>query len=147
MRILMLGGTLFLGRHLVEGALARGHAVTLFHRGRTNPGLFEDLEHVLGDRDGGLDALGDRGFDACVDTSGYVPRVVRASAERLAARVSHYTFVSSISVYAGTTAGLDESSPVATLADPQQEQLEGSSSGRSKRCASARRRTRFRAAS
>ena len=80
MRILVLGGTRFLGRHFVEAALAGGHAVTLFNRGRTNPGLFPGAERVHGDRDGGLGVLAGRTWDAVVDPSGYFPRVVGASA-------------------------------------------------------------------
>jgi nucleoside-diphosphate-sugar epimerase len=102
MRLLVLGGTRFLGRHLVEVALERGHDVTLFNRGRS--GLPPSgASSLRGDRDGGLDALNGGQWDAAIDTSGYVPRLVRASAERLAGSVGHYTFVSSISVYADST--------------------------------------------
>ncbi len=97
--MLVLGGTSFLGRHLVEAALARGHAVTLFNRGRTNPHLFPEAERLVGDRDGGLDALRGRSFDAVVDTSGYVPRVVGDTIDALG-EIGHYTFVSSVSAYA-----------------------------------------------
>lgn len=128
MRLLVLGGTLFLGRHVVADALARGHRVTIFHRGRTNPGLFPEAEHVLGDRDGGLAALGTRSWDAVVDTSGYVPRVVRASARRFA-DCAHYTFVSSLSVYSTHPAGADESCAVATLDDPTLEGVTGETYG------------------
>ncbi|HEU4753553.1 MAG TPA: epimerase, partial [Armatimonadota bacterium] len=100
MRILLLGGTIFLGRHLGETLLARGHAVTLFNRGKHHPELFPEVERLQGDRDGGLDALHGRTWDAVIDTCGYIPRVVRASAELLAPAVGHYTFISSISVYA-----------------------------------------------
>src|ERR1051325_4740007 len=100
MEILVLGGTLFLGRHIVEAALERGHEVTLFNRGRRNPELFPDLEKLQGDRDGGLDALRGRSWDAAIDTCGYVPRIVKASADLLANAGGHYTFISSISVYA-----------------------------------------------
>jgi 2'-hydroxyisoflavone reductase len=120
--ILILGGTKFLGPALVEFARARGHTVTLFNRGKTNPGLFPDVEKLEGDRDPnkgeGLKALQGRKWDAVVDTSGYVPRVVKASAEVLAPHVGHYTFVSSISVYSDLSKyGIDESSPVATVDD------------------------------
>jgi 2'-hydroxyisoflavone reductase len=101
MRLLVLGGTKFLGRAVVEAALERGHEVTLFNRGRTNAGLYPEVERLRGDRDGDLSALEGRSWDAVVDTSGYVPRVVRASVELLQARAEHYTFVSSISVYEG----------------------------------------------
>jgi 2'-hydroxyisoflavone reductase len=115
MRLLVLGGTQFLGRHLVEAALARGHEVTLFNRGQTRPGLFPEVERLAGDRDGGLEALQEgRRWDALVDTSGYVPRIVRQSAElRVAGR---YLFVSSISVYADVSRpGVDEDAPLARL--------------------------------
>ena len=99
MRLLVLGGTRFLGRHIVEAALECGHDVTIFHRGETNRGLFGDrVEEVLGDRDGGLGALSSGRWNAVVDTSGYFPRVVGASAKLLAERADHYTFVSSISI-------------------------------------------------
>ena len=99
MRLLILGGTVFLGRHLVEASFERGHEVTLFNRGRSGPDLFPQVESLHGDRDGDIAALDGRSWDAVVDTSGYVTRVVRASAELLAGKVGHYTFVSSISVY------------------------------------------------
>src|SRR5574338_1160160 len=101
MRVLILGGTKFLGRHLAEAALAQGHAVTLFNRGNQSAGLYPEAEHLRGDRDGDLSALRGRTWDVALDTSGYVPRVARASAELLGGAVEHYTFVSSISVYTG----------------------------------------------
>lgn len=121
LRVLILGGTGFVGPHIVRAALARGHQVTLFHRGKTNPGLFPELEHLKGDREkGDLAALQGREFDAVVDTSGYVPAHVAATAALLAKTCRHYTFVSSISVYAafGERAGsLDESAELDTVAD------------------------------
>src|SRR5438067_47339 len=119
MRLLILGGTRFLGRHLVEAALTRGDRVTLFHRGRTGPDLFPQVEHLHGDRDGGLAVLADRSWDAVVDTCGFFPRIVRASAAMLRDAVEHYTFISSGSVYADVSKpGIDESAPVGTLEDP-----------------------------
>jgi 2'-hydroxyisoflavone reductase len=123
MKLLVLGGTVFLGRHLVEAALAGGHEVTIFNRGRHNPDLFPQVEKLRGDRDGDLAVLQGRVRDAAVDTCGYVPRVVQASAELLAGAVGHYTFISTLSVHgdlAGThgdfsARGMDESAPVATL--------------------------------
>lgn len=100
MKILIIGGTIFLGRHLVDAARERGHAVTLFNRGQHNTDLFPDVEKLRGDRDGGLDALRGRRWDAVIDTCGSFPRVVRASAELLAEAVGHYTFISTMSVYA-----------------------------------------------
>src|SRR3954471_3877974 len=95
MRLLVLGGTVFLGRHVAEAALARGDDVTLFHRGRQARGLYPEAEAILGDRDGGLGALDGRDWDAVIDCSGQDPHLVRASADALAERVGHYTFVSS----------------------------------------------------
>ena len=130
MKLLVLGGTVFLGRHLVQLALGRGHEVTLFNRGQTNPGLFPTAEEIHGDRTNGLDALGDRTWDAVVDTSGYVPRVVRMSAEYLAPRCAHYTFVSSISVYRSRARpGATEDEPVGTLDDPSVEEVTGDTYG------------------
>src|SRR3954452_7223816 len=120
MRILVLGGTQFLGRHVVDAALERGHEVTLFNRGRTHPELFPDVEKLRGDRDGDLGALRHRDFDAVVDTSGYVPRVVAETLQALGG-VGHYTFVSTISVYADVSTPPTESSPLAQLKEPNEE--------------------------
>jgi 2'-hydroxyisoflavone reductase len=126
MRVLVLGGTVFVGRHIVAEALARGHDVTLFNRGRTHPELFECVEALRGDRErGDLAALVGRAWDAVVDTSGYIPRVVRASAELLAGSAAHYTFVSTGSVYADySRPGTAEDSPVATVDDETTEDIE-----------------------
>lgn len=129
MRILIIGGTRFVGRALVEAGLTRGHELTLFHRGQTNPDAFPEVERILGDRDGGLSALGDRTWDAVIDTCGYVPRIVRASAEALRGRVDLYAFISTISVYQEGTGPFDEASPLATLADPTTEEITGETYG------------------
>ncbi len=122
--VLILGGTSFLGPQVVEQAIARGHRVTLFNRGRTNPQLFPNLEKLRGDRDGNLSALQNRRWDAVIDTSGYVPRVVKASAELLAPSVGLYLFVSTMSVYADTSVpGLDETAALATLDDESNEDV------------------------
>ncbi|HOX25848.1 MAG TPA: SDR family oxidoreductase [Candidatus Krumholzibacteria bacterium] len=122
--VLILGGTSFLGPACVEAALARGHTLTLFNRGRTNPHLFPDLEKLQGDRDGDLEALAGRRWDAVIDTSGYVPRQVRLSAGLLGPNVGHYVFISSISVYRDLSVpGMDESAPLASLADPASEDI------------------------
>jgi 2'-hydroxyisoflavone reductase len=114
--ILVLGGTGFLGPELIAAARPRGHTLTLFNRGKTRPELFPDLEKLQGDRDGKLDALRGRKWDAVIDTSGYVPRVVRLSADLLAPNVSQYVFISTISVYGmGRVANADESAPVEAL--------------------------------
>ncbi len=124
MRLLVLGGTKFLGRHVVALAREQGHEVTLFTRGKTNPGLFPEAEHLPGDRDGDLAALAGREWDAVVDTSGYVPRVVRQSAELLRDAVGRYVFISSVSVYADQSRGPDEASATAQLEDPASEDVE-----------------------
>ncbi|HZO86929.1 MAG TPA: NAD-dependent epimerase/dehydratase family protein [Chthonomonadaceae bacterium] len=124
MNLLILGGTVFVGRHLVEAALARGHTVTLFNRSQHNPELFPEVEKLRGDRDGDLGALQGRHWDAVLDTCGYVPRIVRASAELLADAVPHYTFISSISVYKDLSIpGMDENAPVGTLEDETTEEI------------------------
>src|SRR5213083_546198 len=116
MRFLILGGTSFLGRHAVEAAQARGHEVTLFNRGRTNPDLFPEVERLRGDRDGDLAALEGRRWDAVLDPSGFLPHVVRASCALLRDAVGHYTFISSINAYAEPTRpGLIESDALAEL--------------------------------
>jgi 2'-hydroxyisoflavone reductase len=131
MRVLILGGTQFLGRHLADAALAQGHSVTLFNRGTKSMGLFPEAEHLRGDRDSDLTALHGRRWDVAIDTSGYVPRAVRASAELLANAIEHYTFVSSISVYSGwpEVPHIDETAPVATLSDPAIEEVNGETYG------------------
>ncbi len=130
MRLLVLGGTRFVGRALVEAALAGGHVVSLFHRGQTGAELFPQAEHLTGDRDGALDALQARVWDACVDVSGYLPRIVRDSAQLLRDAVGRYVFVSSISAYANLAVpGLTESSPLAELDDPTVEEIDGRTYG------------------
>lgn len=130
LEILVLGGTGFLGPHTVRAALARGHGITLFNRGRTNPGLFPALETVIGDRNTDLERLAGRRWDAVIDTSGYLPRQVRAAAAQLAGQSSHYLFVSSVSVYRDfSTPGMDETAPLAPLADESVEQVTGETYG------------------
>jgi 2'-hydroxyisoflavone reductase len=124
-RLLVLGGTKFLGRAAVEGALARGHEVTLFNRGETNPKLFPEAEKLRGDRAVDLGELQGRTWDVVLDPSGFVPGIVRASAELLADVAEHYLFISSISVYASLAAVNDEYSPLAQLGDmPDDRMLE-----------------------
>lgn len=121
MRMLILGGTGFTGPHIVRAALARGHSVTLFNRGKTHPGLFPQLEHLAGDRDkGDLASLQGREFDVVVDTSGYVPAHVDATARLFGDKCKHYTMVSSISVYGAfgaRAATLDETAEVSVVDD------------------------------
>jgi 2'-hydroxyisoflavone reductase len=128
MKLLILGGTGFLGPDIVRAATERGHTLTLFNRGKTHPGLFPGVEKLQGDRDPtkdeGLKALeGGRTWDAVIDTSGYVPRIVRASAELLGKRVGKYIFVSSISVYEDPAVGADETAALAVAEDPKSEDV------------------------
>lgn len=117
MRVLVLGGTGFVGRHMVEAALARGDDVTLFNRGQTAPDLFPGAELLRGDRRGDLRALRDGGpWDAAIDVTGYRPEEVTASSQLLADRVGHLTFISTVSVYDDVSrAGVDEDAPLAPL--------------------------------
>jgi 2'-hydroxyisoflavone reductase len=131
MNILVIGGTQFVGRHLVNVALERGHTVTLFNRGNRNP--FPQLETIKGDRDpdkgDGLEALKHRDFDAVIDPSGYVARIVKASAELLKDHTAHYTFISSISVYASFGQPTAEDAPLAKLEDETAEAVTGEAYG------------------
>jgi len=129
-KLLVLGGTVFAGRAIVAAALAQGHEVTLFNRGKNNSELFPEAEKLRGDRDGGLDALHGRRWDAVIDPSGYVPRLVGNSARLLADATDHYTFISTISVYEDQTApGNHELSALATMPDPTIEKVDGQTYG------------------
>lgn len=128
MKLLVLGGPRFLGRALVDAALDRGHELTFFNRGQTNPKLYPDVERLRGDRTDDLSALRGRTWDAVIDTCGFLPDVVRASAEALA-ESGLYCFVSSISVYADFGSPVDESSPVAELGDLPRDEMTNESYG------------------
>ncbi len=127
--ILILGGTGFIGPHMVREALHRGHSVTLFNRGRTNNTLFPDLETIKGDRNGGLDGLKGRKWDVVIDNSGYVPRHVADSARLLADASEHYVYISTVSVYASLAEPIDEDSPLATMDDETIEEVTGETYG------------------
>ena len=130
MKLLVLGGTLFLGKHLVESALTRGHEVTLFNRGQHNPDIFPEVEKLQGNRDGNMVALKGRTWDAVLDTSGYVPRIVGASANLLAGSANLYMFISTISVYADfTSPNFDENYKLGTIEDETIEEITGESYG------------------
>ncbi len=123
MKTLILGGTRFLGRFIVEAALARGHQLTLFNRGQSNPGLFPDVEQIHGSRED-LSPLAGRSWDTVVDTCGFFPRIVGKSATALADAVGNYTYISSISVYPDSAAPVvDESHAVATTPDEKVEEI------------------------
>jgi 2'-hydroxyisoflavone reductase len=132
MRLLILGGTRFVGRHIAEAALAQNHEVTLFHRGVSAPELFEGrVERIVGDREKDLSRLGGRPWDAVIDTCGYVPRIVRESAAALRAENTdlRYLFVSSVSVYDRPPPGADESWPVGAIEDRAVEEITGETYG------------------
>jgi 2'-hydroxyisoflavone reductase len=132
MKLLLLGGTRFLGRHVARQALDAGHHVTLLHRGRSGAGLFPEARHLIADRDGDLADVLPAGatWDACIDTSAYRPRQVQHVAAALGARVGHYQLVSSISVYASLAEpGLREDAPLQQLAHPTVEVVDGSTYG------------------
>ncbi len=130
MNILILGGTVFLGRHIVNSALARNHNVTLFNRGIHNPGLFPDIEKIRGDRNENLDGLKGRKFDSVIDTSGYFPGKVRKSAELLKDSTGQYIFISSISVYKDFSKdSLNENSETGKLEDENVQVVNGDTYG------------------
>lgn len=123
MRLLLLGGPTFVGRAVLDTALASGHEVAMFNRGRSDASGYPSVERLIGDRDGGLDALAGRSWDAVIDTSGYLPRLVGQSAEALTQSVEHYVFVSSVSVYASFAGPVDETAALAELEDPSSEDI------------------------
>jgi 2'-hydroxyisoflavone reductase len=131
MKLLFIGGTQFVGRHMVEAALARKHEVTLFNRGQTNADLFPQAEKLRGDRDGKLDALKGRKWDAVIDVNGYVPRLVTDSAKFLQGSVGQYVFVSTGSVYnfLNMKPCGDESTPLEKLEDETTEEWFGPAYG------------------
>ncbi len=130
MRVLVIGGTRFVGRHLVQAALDGGHDVTLFHRGRTGPRLFPDAEHRLGDRDHDLGALARGTWDATVDVCAYVPRQVRTLAHALGGRGGRYVYISSISAYAEPAGpGIVEDAALQPPPEPDTETVDGQTYG------------------
>jgi len=129
-RILVIGGTQFVGRHIVDAAIACGDSVTIFHRGRTNPGLFPEAEHLLGDRNTDLSALATGEWEATVDCSAYVPRQVHALAQALGGRGGRYVHISSVSAYQDVTSpGITEDAPLAVLENPATEQVDENTYG------------------
>jgi nucleoside-diphosphate-sugar epimerase len=127
-RLLLLGGPRFLGRGIADAALARDHDITFFNRGKTNPELYPEVERIVGDRGGDLAELRDRTWDAVIDTSGYLPSAVRASAEALA-KSGLYCFVSSISVYADLSKTNAEDGALAELRDLPDDEVTDESYG------------------
>jgi 2'-hydroxyisoflavone reductase len=130
MKILIIGGTRFLGRHLVNSARARGHEVTLFNRGKTNSDLFGQVDKIRGDREKDLDQLSGYNWDAVIDTCGYFPRIVKMSAKALKDKVESYVFISSISVYESfQKIGVNESDPLGKIEDETIEEITDTSYG------------------
>lgn len=124
MKILIIGGTRFVGRHLVTAALARNHEVTLFNRGKHSSAGLPEIEQIHGDRNSDLDKLKNRNWDAVIDTCGYLPQTVKASAEALTDSVENYVFISSISAYANfSQPNYDENAPLAELSEEQQKRV------------------------
>ncbi len=130
MKILILGGTNFVGRHFAEEALKRGHELTLFNRGQTNPDLFPGAIKLQGDRDGNLGALKGREWDIVIDTCGYVPRIVEQSLTYLKDQTKQYVFISTISVYKDFKEGRNkETYPVGELSNVDTEDINGETYG------------------
>lgn len=134
LRILILGGTGFTGPHQIRHALERGHQVTIFNRGKTDPTtheeIFDRVEQLTGDRDNDLKALERGEWDAVIDNSASIPRWVRQSANLLKDRAELYLFTSSLSVHADASEpGLTEDAPVATIDDPAVEEITGETYG------------------
>jgi 2'-hydroxyisoflavone reductase len=130
MELLVIGGTMFLGRHIVDAALGAGHTVTLANRGKTNADLYPNVARIVIDRDNDISTLASGSWDAVIDTCGYFPRHVRPLAELLRDRVGHYTFVSSVSVYADvSTPGVDVDGTLATTDDVDATEVTGENYG------------------
>lgn len=130
MKLLLIGGTIFLGRHCVEVALRRGHEVTLFFRGKHGANLFPEAERIIGDRATDIDRLAGRKWDAVIDCCGYFPRDVVKSTDQLRDSVGRYCFISSISAYANESElGRNEGSPLATTDDVEATQVTGENYG------------------
>ena len=130
LKVLILGGTGFIGPHFVRVLGEAGHTVTLFNRGKRDPEAKTGVEQLLGDRNGQIDALKGRDWDVVIDNSGYTPKQVRATAELLKGHTGYYLFISSIAVYADfKKAGIDEDYPLKVLADPAVEEVTGETYG------------------
>jgi 2'-hydroxyisoflavone reductase len=130
LRVLILGGTGFIGPKFVDVLTAAGHKISLFNRGKRDPSVKPGIEQLLGYRNGPVDSLKGHDWDVVIDNSGYKPKQVRLSGETLRGHVQHYVFISSISVYADfKTPGMTEDSPLATLEDPTTETVDDKTYG------------------
>ncbi|MBK9246870.1 MAG: NAD-dependent epimerase/dehydratase family protein [Ignavibacteria bacterium] len=129
MNILLLGGSIFLGRHIALAAIQSGHTVTFFNRGIHYPDDFPHIEKIRGDRTTDIHLLQRRKWDAVIDTCGYVPRIVNISAQYLSDLSDNYVFISSVSVYSDVTGHLDENAPVLQIVDTTTEEISGETYG------------------
>src|SRR5688572_10779797 len=130
LKVLMLGGTGFIGPHFVDALAAGGHTITLFNRGKRDPEAKPGVEQLLGDRNGEISSLKGRDWDVVIDNSGYTPKQVRATAELLLGHVQQYLFISSVAVYADfKKAGIDEDYPLAVLKGTDMDTVTGESYG------------------
>jgi 2'-hydroxyisoflavone reductase len=130
LKVLILGGTGFIGPHFVRVLREAGHTLTLFNRGKRDPEADAGVEQLLGDRNGQIEALRGRDWDVVVDNSGYTPKQVRATADLLKGHVKQYLFISSVAVYADfKQPGIDEDAPLATLKDPTTDTVNGETYG------------------
>ena len=130
LRVLILGGTGFIGPHFIDALSAGGHKISLFNRGKRDPEVKPGIEQLLGDRNGEIEALKGHDWDVVIDNSGYTPTQVRATAELLKDHVRQYIFISSIAVYADfAKAGVDEDYKLAVLKDPTTDVVNGETYG------------------
>ena len=131
MKLLILGGTAFAGRHITEAAIKQGHQVTLFNRSKTNVNLFPEALRLIGDRDGGLEALLNKTWDAVIDVNGYLPRLVGDSARFLQDSVNHYIYISTLAVYDLDVPQkeIDEQSPLVSTVGIETEDFMGPAYG------------------
>jgi len=130
LKVLILGGTGFIGPHFVNALKAGGHTITLFNRGKRDPDADPGIEQLIGDRNGQIDALKGRDWDAVIDNSAYTPKQVRLTADLLKGHVKQYILISSVAAYANfAKAGIDESYELAKLDDPTVEEVNGQTYG------------------
>jgi 2'-hydroxyisoflavone reductase len=130
-KVLVIGGTKFVGRAIIDSFLRNGHEITMFNRGKTNPNLYKSkVTQIKGDREKDLEKLGDKSWDVVIDTCGYVPRIVKLSVDYLKDKVKNYVFISSVSAYSSKNKkNVDERAELATLEDETVEEITGESYG------------------
>jgi 2'-hydroxyisoflavone reductase len=125
MKVLIIGGTKFVGRAIIDVFLAKGYSITMFNRGKTNPDLYKSkVTLIKGDREKDIEKLGEQNWDVVIDTCGYLPRVVKMSVDFLKNKTEKYVFVSSVSVYSSKNKkNVDEQAELATLKDVIAEEI------------------------